>query len=93
MGDLEHLAEVPRDAVVRADVADEEGETTRGILKLAASPAWRARLGRAARAFVERAHAPARTAEAYASAIELAMARPVRSFAGWPPHWAALARP
>jgi TonB family protein len=75
MGDLEHLADVPRDAVVRADMADEEGEVTRAILNLAASPARRARLGRAARAFVERAHAPARTAEAYASAIERAPGR------------------
>jgi glycosyltransferase involved in cell wall biosynthesis len=92
MGDLEHLADVPRDAVIRADVADEEGEVTRAILKLAASPALRARLGRDARAFVERAHAPARTADAYAQAIERAMARPAPSFAGWPPHWTALAR-
>jgi len=92
MGDLEHLADVPRDAVVRADVSDEEGETTRAILKLASAPSLRARLGQAARAFVERAHAPARTAEAYARAIELAAARPRPAVSGWPPHWAALAR-
>jgi glycosyltransferase involved in cell wall biosynthesis len=92
MGDLEHLSDVPHDAVVRADVSDEEGETTRAILKLASAPSLRARLGQAARAFVERAHAPARTAEAYASAIELATARPRPAVSGWPPHWAALAR-
>ena len=92
MGDLEHLADVPRDAVVRADVADEEGETTRAILKLAASPALRARLGRAARAFVEHAHAPALTVEAYASAIERAAARPAPvPVPTWPPHWGGLA--
>jgi len=78
--------------VIRADVADEEGETTRAILKLAASPALRARLGAAARTFVERAHAPALTAEAYASAIERAIARPRPTARGWPAHWAALAR-
>jgi phosphatidylinositol alpha-1,6-mannosyltransferase len=92
MGDLEHLADVPHDAVIRADVADEEGETTRAILKLASAPSLRARLGHAARAFVERAHAPARTAEAYAHAIELAAARPRPAVSGWPSHWAALAR-
>jgi len=92
MGDLEHLADVPQDAVIRADVADEEGETTRAILKLAASPALRARLGATARAFVERAHAPTLTAEAYADAIERAIARPRSTVTGWPDHWAALAR-
>ncbi|HZM51538.1 MAG TPA: glycosyltransferase, partial [Vicinamibacteria bacterium] len=92
MGDLEHLADVPPDAVIRADVADEEGETTRAILKLAASPSLRARLGAAARAFVERAHAPALAADAYASAIERAIARPRPTAPGWPAHWAALAR-
>ncbi|HET6898813.1 MAG TPA: glycosyltransferase [Vicinamibacteria bacterium] len=93
MGDLEHLADVPHDAVIRADVADEEGETTRAILKLAASPALRARLGAAARAFVERAHDPALTADAYTRAIDGAMARPRPAVTGWPAHWAALARP
>jgi glycosyltransferase involved in cell wall biosynthesis len=92
MGDLEHLADVPSDAVVRADVSDEEGETTRAILNLAGSPARRARLGSAARAFVERAHAPALSAEAYAGAIERAAARPApASVPAWPRHWAALA--
>jgi glycosyltransferase involved in cell wall biosynthesis len=92
MGDLEHLADVPSDAVVRADVSDEEGETTRAILSLASSPARRARLGSAARAFVERAHAPALTAEAYARAIERAAARPAPApVPAWPRHWAALA--
>jgi glycosyltransferase involved in cell wall biosynthesis len=92
MGDLEHLADVPRGAVIRADVADEEGEVTRAILKLVSSPALRARLGAAARAFVERAHAPARAAEAYATAIERAITRPAPAVPGWPAHWAALAR-
>jgi phosphatidylinositol alpha-1,6-mannosyltransferase len=91
MGDLEHLADVPRDAVVRADVADEEGEVTRAILKLAASPSLRARLG-AARARSWSARTPPPHAEAYASAIERASRARARRL-GWPPHWAALARP
>jgi glycosyltransferase involved in cell wall biosynthesis len=91
MADLEHLADVPMDAVVRADVADEEGEVTRAILRLAESPSLRERLGRAARAFVAREHAPARAAEAYAAAIERAIARPDPVSRAWPAHWAALA--
>ena len=55
---------------VRADVADEEGEVTRAILRLAESPALRARLGAAARAHVASAHSPARCRETYSAAIE-----------------------
>ena len=57
--------------MLRVDVTDEEGEVTRAILRLAGAPALRARLGRAAREHVSREHADARTAEAYAEAIEL----------------------
>jgi glycosyltransferase involved in cell wall biosynthesis len=93
MADLEHLADVPADAVLRADLTDEEGALLRAILGLRASPAWRARLGAAARAFVARAHAPAASAAAYADAIERASARPDPRRRDWPEHWAALARP
>lgn len=89
MADLEHLTDVPADAVVRADVTDEEGAVTRGILTLAASPAQRQRLGAAARAFVARAHAPSLTAAAYFDAIERATARPDPAARAWPKHWAA----
>ena len=41
VSDLEHLSDLPHDAVVRADVADEEGEVTRALLRLAESPALR----------------------------------------------------
>jgi glycosyltransferase involved in cell wall biosynthesis len=90
MADLEHLADVPAGAVLRADVADEEGEVTRAILRLAESPSLRARLGEAARAFVARAHSPERCASAYDDAIARATARPDPSPRGWPAHWAAL---
>ncbi len=90
MADLEHLSDVPEDAVVRAAVTDEEGEVTRAILRLAASPSWRARLSRAAREFVQREHAPARAAAAYADAIERAIARPdPPRQSAWPAHWVA----
>jgi glycosyltransferase involved in cell wall biosynthesis len=91
MADLEHLADVPAAAVLRADVTDEEGAVTRAILGLAASPAWRRRLGEAARAFVAREHAPARSAAAYADAIERAAARPDPDRRRWPEHWGAAA--
>jgi len=94
MSDLEHLADVDARAVVRVDVADEEGEVTRALLRLAGAPALRARLGAAARAFVAREHAPARAAAAYAEAVERAIARPAPPpRPGWPAHWSALASP
>jgi hypothetical protein len=60
---------------VRADVTDEEGEVTRGILRLVEDDALRARLGAAARAFVQREHSAARCRETYAAAIEMAKRR------------------
>jgi glycosyltransferase involved in cell wall biosynthesis len=79
VSDLEHLADLPDAAVLRADVTDEEGEVTRGLLRLAEDAALRARLGDAARAFVRREHSPARCLETYAYAIDRAVARD-RSF-------------
>ena len=70
VSDLENLSDVPDGAVVRADVADEEGEVTRALLRLAESPALRTRLGAAARAHVASAHSAARCRETYAAAIE-----------------------
>ena len=52
VSDLEHLADIPAEAVVRADVADEEGELTRAIHRLAGDANLRRRLGAAARDFV-----------------------------------------
>jgi glycosyltransferase involved in cell wall biosynthesis len=72
ISDLEHLADLPEAAVVRADVADEEGEVTRAILRLAERPAERARLGTAAAAFVRREHSRERCREAYEQALERA---------------------
>ena len=72
---------------MRADVTDEEGEVTRAIERLAASPAKRERLGQNARAFIEREHAPARTCAAYVDAIEEAMRLPDPAQRAWPAHW------
>jgi glycosyltransferase involved in cell wall biosynthesis len=71
--DLQNLAEIPRDAVLRADASDEEGDVVRALLDLAKSPAHRERLGARARSYVASDHAPARTLAAYESAIEEAV--------------------
>ena len=92
VSDLEHLAGIPRDAVVRADVADEEGEVTRALLRLAEQPVLRERLGAAARAHVASAHSVERCRETYALAIERALARPLPRPRDWPAHWPAVAR-
>src|SRR5204863_5629090 len=76
ISDLEHLADIPDDAVVRASVDDEEGELLRAILRLAEDAARRERLGTAAARFVADAHSPARCAESYAQAIEAALRPP-----------------
>jgi len=93
MADLEHLADVPADAVLRVDLADEEGDLTRAILRLAGAPALRARLGEAARAHVLREHSGDRAASAYVEAIERAAALPDPKPHGWPAHWAGLTPP
>jgi glycosyltransferase involved in cell wall biosynthesis len=77
ISDVENFAEIPDDAVVRADVSDEEGAVTRAILRLAASPALRERMGRRAAAFIAGAHSPARALESYEHAVDTAIAVPV----------------
>ncbi len=87
ISDLEHLATIPDDAVVRADLADEEGAVTRAILRLTEAPRLRERLGRAARAHAEREHSPAACLSAYEEALDAARARPDPTPRNWPRHW------
>jgi glycosyltransferase involved in cell wall biosynthesis len=87
MADLQHLADVPEDAVLRADPTDEEGEVTRAILRLAERPQLWARLGQRASAFVAREHSPARCRASYEAAIERALALPDPAPREWPAHW------
>jgi glycosyltransferase involved in cell wall biosynthesis len=87
MTDLENLAEVPDDAVVRADPADEEGDVTRALLRLAERPALREQLGRRAAEFVRREHSGARCLESYEAALERAASRPPPPTRDWPAHW------
>jgi glycosyltransferase involved in cell wall biosynthesis len=87
VSDLEHLADIPGDAVLRAGLTEEEDEVTRGILRLAARPAARAQLGERARDFVQREHAPARCRAGYEAAMERAARRPAPPSRDWPRHW------
>jgi glycosyltransferase involved in cell wall biosynthesis len=88
ISDLENLAEIPDDAVVRADATDEEGSVLRAILRLAARPAERERLGRGAAAFVARRHSAERCLATYEAAIETALREgPAKRRASWPAHW------
>jgi glycosyltransferase involved in cell wall biosynthesis len=88
ISDVDNFAEIPDDAVVRADTSDEEGAVTRAILRLAGSRALRDRLGRRAAAFIAERHSPARALESYERAIRAAIAAPVPRPAGLPAHWA-----
>jgi glycosyltransferase involved in cell wall biosynthesis len=87
MSDVDNFAEVPDDAVLRADTSDEEGAVTRAILRLAASRALRDRLGRRAAAFIAEHHSPARARLSYERAIHTAVAAAVPRPAGLPLHW------
>ena len=87
VSDLEHLADIPREAVARADVADEEGDVTRAILRLSSRAAERARLGHAALEFARREHSAGRCREAYEAALERARALPDPPRRAWPAHW------
>jgi glycosyltransferase involved in cell wall biosynthesis len=87
VSDLEHQADLPEAAVVRADPTDEEGEVTRAILRLHDRPEARARLGNAARDFVRREHSLARCRDGYEAAIARAAAMPDPPARLWPAHW------
>jgi glycosyltransferase involved in cell wall biosynthesis len=87
VSDLEHQADLPEDAVLRADVTDETGELTRAILRLAADPAARARLGSRAAEHVRSAHSATRVQDAWRDALERARRLPDPRPGGWPAHW------
>jgi glycosyltransferase involved in cell wall biosynthesis len=88
ISDLEHLDEIPLDAVLRADASDEEGGVLRAILALQGNRAERERLGRRAAEFTARAHSPERCLATYEAAIETALRGPAPGpRAGWPEHW------
>lgn len=90
LSDLEHLAHIPDDAVMRADLRDEEGAVTRALLWLAARPEARARFGQRARSFARAEHSPSRCRADYEAAIARAASLPEPPRRSWPAHWAAL---
>jgi len=87
LSDLEHLRDIPNDAVLRTDVADEEGEVFRAILRLAENRGLRDRLAVASRAFVAEAHSPARCAADYESALRATRMATDPTLASPPSHW------
>jgi glycosyltransferase involved in cell wall biosynthesis len=87
ISDLQNLAGIPADAVVRVDLTDEEGAVARAILRLAESPRARARLGERARRYVEREHGAAACRRGYDEAIRRTVARPDPPRRDWPAHW------
>jgi glycosyltransferase involved in cell wall biosynthesis len=87
ISDLEHLADIPDRAVVRANVCDEEGEVTRALLRLARRPEDRVRLGESAATFAALRHSPSRCADDYGAAFERAAALPDPPRRPWPAHW------
>jgi glycosyltransferase involved in cell wall biosynthesis len=89
MSDLEHLADVPPDAVVRVDPTDEEGQVTRALLRLAPDADARRRLGHRARRFVREQHSGARCLAGYETAIAMAAAWTDPPPRPWPAHWRA----
>ena len=87
VSDVANFGDVPEDVMVRADVADEEGEVTRALLRLAANPRLRERLASRAAAFAADRHSPARARASYEAAIEAAIAAPFPRPADVPGHW------
>jgi len=87
VSDLEHQAELPADAVLRVDVANEEAGLLKALRRLATDEAERARLGAAAAAYVRREHAPNRVREAWESVLEAARRLPDPPPRAWPAHW------
>lgn len=87
ISDLEHLADIPDDAVLRADLTDEEGAVTRAVLRLAADRPLRERLRARARAFVALAHSAARCRDGYEAALTAAAESPAPRRFHWPEHW------
>jgi glycosyltransferase involved in cell wall biosynthesis len=65
VSDIANQAEIPEDAVLRVDPADEEGDLARAIDRLLRDPSAAREMGERARAFAAREHSPAKTLETY----------------------------
>jgi len=87
VSDLEHQAELPPDAVLRVDLADEEAAVQAALRRLLADAALRRSLGARAAAYVRREHAPERVAAAWEGVLERARQCPAPAPRDWPAHW------
>jgi glycosyltransferase involved in cell wall biosynthesis len=87
ISDLAHQDDIPRDAVMRADVADEVRGVTRALRRLAGDPQARRALGQRAAEYIRREYAPERTREAWEAALERARRCPAPPPRDWPAHW------
>jgi glycosyltransferase involved in cell wall biosynthesis len=87
VSDLEQQADIPAEAVLRVDVAEEEPALAAALVKLAGDATLRRELGHAALAFVGREHAPERVAAAWEAVFERARDRPAPVGRNWPPGW------
>ena len=87
VSDLEQQADLPEEAVLRVDLADEEAGLGAALRRLAQDATLRRALGRAAAAFVSREHAPERVAAEWQDVFERARERPAPASRDWPAGW------
>ncbi|HSD28846.1 MAG TPA: glycosyltransferase [Vicinamibacteria bacterium] len=87
VSDLEHLADLPDDAVRRIGLSDEEDALLQALLDLAGDPSARARLGLAAAAHARRAYGPERVRRAWERVLARVPSLPDPPDRGWPAHW------
>jgi hypothetical protein len=88
VSDLEHLADLPGDAVRRIPLASEEDALLQAVLDLAGDPPARARLGLAAADYTRRAHGADRVREAWERVLATPPSLPAPRDRDWPAHWA-----
>ena len=87
VSDLEQQADLPQDAVLRVDLADEEAALHAALLRLCGDAALRLALGRAASSYVSREHAQERVAAEWQRVFERARAQEPPTPRDWPPAW------
>jgi len=87
VSDLEQQADLPQDAVLRVDLADEEAALHAALLRLCGDAALRLALGRAASSYVSREHAQERVAAEWERVFERARAQEPPTPRDWPPAW------
>ena len=87
VSDLEQQADLPGDAVLRVDVAEEDAGLERALARLARDPELRASLGRAAAEYVAREHGPERVKAAWDDVFERARRSPQPAPRDWPSAW------